>query len=394
MPPKSRRIAVILPIEMEFSSRLLEGAVEYARSHRRVRLMEIPYRVDAPNSLRFDAAPPFDAAVVWATTEARWVKSLLVRSIPVIATSRDWQAEQVPCIHFDGAAVVEASIEHLAQRSPAVLAHLEFLINGLPLAEERSRQFLDLARRRGFAAESHQIFHLGDAEDAAVTRRSPLQGRAAQRLVAFLRRLPQPAGIWCGEDTLGLRVCEVAESLGLGVPDDIAVLGLGDFRGAASGHPPLSTIPLPAEMIAYHAMGALESCLAGEAALPADLAITPPPVISRESTVGLPDRSPVGKALQLIAARACGGITAREVAAAVEVSPQTLHTFFLKRIGRTPGEEIRRVRVAAAKRLLNDSRLSIGEVAEQCGFVQPGKFTSFFRRETGTSPRDFRQGLA
>jgi LacI family transcriptional regulator len=390
---KPHTLAIILPIELEFSARLLEGAVDYAKAHRRVRLVEIPYRVDAPNSLRFDGTPSFDAALIWATTEARWVKTLLADSVPVIATSRDWLAEEVPCIHFDGAAVVEEAVEHLAQRRPAVLAHLEFLINGHPLAEERNQQFLDLARRRGLPAASHPIFQLGDAEDSAVARRSPLQGRAAQRLAAFLRRLPRPAGVWCGEDMLGLRVCEVAESLGLGVPDDVAVLGLGDFRGAASGHPPLSTIPLPAEMLGYLACERLDVCLAGKSELPARTAIKPPPVIIRESTAGLTDRDPVGKALALIADGAREGMTAREVASAVGLSPQTLHARFIERIGRTPGEEIRRVRVANAKRLLADSRLSIGEVAERCGFAQQSKFSSFFRRETGTSPRDFRQGL-
>ncbi|MFN0128701.1 MAG: helix-turn-helix domain-containing protein [Verrucomicrobiales bacterium] len=56
-----------------------------------------------------------------------------------------------------------------------------------------------------------------------------------------------------------------------------------------------------------------------------------------------------------------------------------------------PGEPIRRVRIVAAKRHLTDPRLSIARVAHLCGFDQQSKFSNFFRRETGLSPRTWRR---
>ena len=50
--------------------------------------------------------------------------------------------------------------------------------------------------------------------------------------------------------------------------------------------------------------------------------------------------------------------------------------------GRPPGGEIRRGRLASAKRLLADPRLSVGEVAQRCGFGQQSKFSNFFRRQS------------
>jgi AraC-like DNA-binding protein len=277
MPSTSHRIAVILPAELELSGRLLEGAVEYAKAHRRVSLVELPYQGNDPNALRFDAVPPFDAALVGATKRAQWMETLISRRVPLVSASGDWAEENVPSIYFDGPSIVRTAVEHLARRAPATLAHLEFVFEGSPLAEGRNRRFRDLAERRGIPATRYQIFTTGDWADSAVARRSPLQGEVAEHLIV------------------------------------------------------------------------------------------------------------------LIAERACEGLAANEVAVAVGLSPQTLHARFIERIGRTPGEEIRRVRVATAKRLLADPRLSIGEVAERCGYGQQGKFSNFFRRETGCSPREFRQ---
>ena len=391
MPPKSHRIAVILPMELELSDRLLQGALDYAKSHRRVSLVELPYRVDAPNSLRFGNPAPFDAAVVAATKKVRWMETLLASRIPLISACGDWANEPVSSIYFDGPAISRAVVEHLAMRAPAVLAHIEFIIDGHPLAEGRHRRIKELAEPRGIPVTRHQIFSVTDKADTAVARRSPLGEEVAGRLKEFLQSLPLPAGIWCNDDTLAMRVCEAAEALGMRIPDDLAVLGLGDLRGAASGRPALSSIPLPGEMLGYRAFEALDACLRGEAELPAQISIAPPPVIERESTAGVTGGGPVSKALALIADRGASGLTARGLAAAVRVSPQTLHARFVERIGRTPGEEIRRVRVATAKRLLADPRLSISEVAQRCGFEQQSKFSNFFRREAGMSPRDFRQ---
>ena len=72
-------------------------------------------------------------------------------------------------------------------------------------------------------------------------------------------------------------------------------------------------------------------------------------------------------------------------------STQTLHARCIERTGHTPGELIKREKIATAKRLLSDPRLSIGQIAERCGYEQQSNFSNFFRRETGLSPRAWRQ---
>ncbi|MFH8366150.1 AraC family transcriptional regulator [Streptomyces sp. NPDC018031] len=81
----------------------------------------------------------------------------------------------------------------------------------------------------------------------------------------------------------------------------------------------------------------------------------------------------------------------RDCAALLGVSAGRLHQAVKEATGRTPGGMIRQARVLEAKRLLAGTGLSVGQVARQTGFADPAYFCRFFRRETGSSPGDFRR---
>jgi AraC-like DNA-binding protein len=47
-------------------------------------------------------------------------------------------------------------------------------------------------------------------------------------------------------------------------------------------------------------------------------------------------------------------------------------------------------RIDAARRLLSDPQLQIKEIAAEMGFSSEFYFSTYFRRETGMSPSEFR----
>ncbi len=393
MPSRAHRIAVITPLELEYSGRLLEGVVQYAHRHPHITVLDMPYAVDAPNHLRLRAPWPFDAAVVWATHEARWVEQLRAAGIPLMSCSSDLPVDQVPCTSFSSGDVVAAALDHLQGRQPAVVVNLEFRIAGVPAKEARTQLFAAAARARRLDCRIVQVFRRDGKDDTPAARRLPLAAGAARRLHSLLRSLPRPAAIWCGDDVLAAKVCDAAGQLGLRVPEDIAVLGLGDFRIASIHRPRVSTIPLPGEHIGYRAVDALCRHLKNHKPLARYTAVPPPPVISRESTGSHGDaRDPVSRARAFLSRHGAEGPSVPELAAAAGLTPQSLHDLFVRKLGHPPGEAIRRARLDAAKRHLADPRLSIARVAHLCGFNQQSKFASFFRRGTGESPRTWRQG--
>jgi AraC-like DNA-binding protein len=62
----------------------------------------------------------------------------------------------------------------------------------------------------------------------------------------------------------------------------------------------------------------------------------------------------------------------------------------LRAAGLTYSELVRRVRCAAAQRMLKGRRPSIGEIALALGYSDHAHFTRAFQRWTGLTPREFR----
>lgn len=81
-----------------------------------------------------------------------------------------------------------------------------------------------------------------------------------------------------------------------------------------------------------------------------------------------------------------GGL-AREVA----VHPVTLARAFRRTYGCSVGEYLRRLRIVQAARRLEDSDLSLAEIALAAGFVDQSHFSNVFKQQTGFSPSAFRR---
>jgi len=75
---------------------------------------------------------------------------------------------------------------------------------------------------------------------------------------------------------------------------------------------------------------------------------------------------------------------------ALQVSMGHLSRSFAATVGRTFREELRRVRIEAACRLLRGTDLKISVIAHRVGLRDPSQFASDFRRETGVTPGAYR----
>jgi PAS domain S-box-containing protein len=71
------------------------------------------------------------------------------------------------------------------------------------------------------------------------------------------------------------------------------------------------------------------------------------------------------------------------------VSHQRLTRLVKRLFGLTPGQLITKTRIAAGSRLLLDSKLSVAEVAQACGYYDQSAFTRAFRSATGFTPTEF-----
>ncbi|WP_016906543.1 helix-turn-helix transcriptional regulator [Streptomyces xiaopingdaonensis] len=78
-------------------------------------------------------------------------------------------------------------------------------------------------------------------------------------------------------------------------------------------------------------------------------------------------------------------------AAKLGVSVGHLNACVREATGRTPGQLLRQAQTLEAKRLLTSTDLTVARVAHEVGFSDAAYFCRFFRRETGTTPGEFRR---
>ena len=72
------------------------------------------------------------------------------------------------------------------------------------------------------------------------------------------------------------------------------------------------------------------------------------------------------------------------------MSPRNFFRVFVREVGMTPGRFVERVRVEAARRLLEETSRGIPEVAAACGFGSPETMRIAFRRALGVNPQGYR----
>ena len=80
------------------------------------------------------------------------------------------------------------------------------------------------------------------------------------------------------------------------------------------------------------------------------------------------------------------------IAAGLGVSQRLLESRFRKDLGLSPRQVYRRIRLAAARRYVEQTALSVAEIALRCGYGDPSAMTRAFRAEFGAPPRAFRAG--
>lgn len=381
------RIGALLPIGPEYSGRLLEGALAYALECADVEVLDLGYLRDGPAG-----APPavqeVHGLLVWLRQNDEWAGELIRRGIVVVNASADRPAVEVPRVVFDRASVVRQAIDHLDRLDRRQYLFVGCAISPVEALGDRVRMFVDGFLERGRRVD---VLELGVA--GGIENRTVVLSFAQQRtLIRKLRQLKGPAAIWCEDDFVARIVCDTAAEIGLAVPGDVAVLGLGDYRVSRAGRPLLSTIPAPGQLIGRRAVERVVAILRGQAAPAESLLVPFPAVVIRDSTEHFAlEETAYHRVLTMIHQHACEGLRVQDLLPSVPHSQRTFTRRFRELHGRTPGEMIREVRVGRAKQYLRDSALSVGRIAELCGFEESGKFSYFFKRETGMTPGGFRR---
>ncbi len=211
-------------------------------------------------------------------------------------------------------------------------------------------------------------------------------------LMRWLRGLPKPVGVRAFDDKLGERVLTACRWAGLAVPEQVAVLGIGDDELMCEvSWPSLSSVSFPTSRLGYEAAEMLDRAMDGRGNVEKVRKIDPIGVTVRASTDMLAAQDAlIRAAVRFLRDNAGQAIGVKHVATALGVSRRTLDRRFVATLGRTVHDELTAIRMQIAKRLLTEGVRLVAEIADTCGYATAASFSRAFREETGCWPTEYR----
>jgi len=106
------------------------------------------------------------------------------------------------------------------------------------------------------------------------------------------------------------------------------------------------------------------------------------------------DREPLRELQSWIVEHPNANLCVETLARRVAMSPRNFFRVFVRELGMTPGRFVERVRVEAARRMLEETSRGVHDVAAACGFGSPETMRIAFRRMLGVSPKRYRSGFS
>lgn len=375
-------VALLVDTATGWGRRLIQGVHNYVQKHRPWRL-----RVEARGQHESFRLPPgwTGDGVIARVNSPQLLRHLKETDAPVVNVSGIELSENpFPTVALDPVASVRLALDHFVERGFEHFAYCG--PPALPYVEEHRRAFESQVDALGKRCHVHHPRRRGGARSYEAQM---------EHLADWLESLPRPVAVLCWATQRGHEVVEACNARGLDVPADVAVLcGDDDDLLNELATPPLSGILVPSEQIGYEAAAMLDAIMSGEPCETDRLLLDPTAVETRQSTDTLAIGDPeIADAVRFIRENWASPIQVADILRRLPVSRRSLERRFVRYLGRSPSEEIRRVRLERAVPLLANTDLSMAEVATRSGLGSPQYLARIFRRKYGVTPIEYRRRL-
>jgi LacI family transcriptional regulator len=320
------------------------------------------------------------------------VKMLKGRGIPYVRVgcfpSFYYEKTNAPSVAIDHAKCGNLAATFFAERG---FNHLAY-IGSIPMVDgqELYETFKQSAKSMGCKTHLFQV-DVGTSE--STSEREDFLWQSGKRITDWLATLPKPVGLLTYSDNLAARYVAYCQNAGLDVPNDVAILGIGNstFLCEAAGVT-ISSIDLPWSTMWIESLKLLNSLYKGKTVETKPHFIPPSYVSERESTEVLAIDDPiVKKGVQFIWENYSNDIGVDDLVKSMGVSRRTLQRTFQDCLGRGVNEEIRKKRLDVAKRLLVNTNKVIADIAKKCGYNTSSYFHKAFVKSFGCTPLEYRK---
>jgi LacI family transcriptional regulator len=212
------------------------------------------------------------ASVQWTVESFRHIEE---QQRPYVLVDRRFKGLAANFVGTDDFAVGRIATEHLLENGCRCLAYIggEYVSPAL----DRLEGYRLALAGAGFPAPEQYIICRSHGDDSA-----DLTGYKAMQ--DLLRMLPRPDGVVCHNDPIALGAMNAILEAGLNIPQDIALIGAGNVRYAASLRVPLSSIDQDSEGLGARAAELALALVQSKGALRPKQIVLQPRLVARESS--------------------------------------------------------------------------------------------------------------
>jgi len=381
-PRRSLRVALLIETTRTYTRELLAGVRRYVAAHG-------PWSCFLELRALESGPPPWlknwDGDGILTRTFTQEMADVIASTkLPAVELRATFLTSNLPFMGMDNRLIGQMVAEHFFNRGYRNFAAYSLHTERFFL--ERMENFVTTVESRGCNCSllpETVSDHSADWE----------QGQA--RLVAWLKTLPKPVGIFAANDQLGVRVLDACQRAGIAVPEEVAVVGAENEETLCSfASPPLTSVRFDGETVGYHAAELLVRIIRGGRQPPTETVFPPKGIVVRTSSDDfvINDRL-VAHAARMIRENARLGINVDDLCRKLNASRSTLDRRMKAALNRTPKEEILRVRFREVERLLRETDLTIDAIAAQTGFTHSHYLQAAFKEAHGQTPGEFRRSM-
>lgn len=322
--------------------------------------------------------------IIARTASAEMAKTIAATRVPGVELRASKLSHGLPFVGVDNRQMGRLVADHFLASGLSRFA--VFDLDTEAYFEERRDDFLAALAAAGHVCETYRVAGQGER---------PADWERQQAAIAsWVAELPKPVGILACTDQLGFWLLDACRRAGVAVPEEVAVVAAeNDETLCTMASPPLSSVAYDGERIGYEAAALLDRLMRGEPSPAAPMLIPPKGLVVRQSSDVVAVEDPqVAAALRYIREHACHGIGVIDVVKHAGLSRTLLERRMREAIGRTPGEEIQRVKFGEVRRLLDSTDLALAAIAARSGFEHPQYMAEAFKKHFGMTPGRYREG--
>lgn len=377
MPRKQKRVLLALGW---YDYRLHKGIEKYAQEHH--------WHLHA--DFTREKVVPWgwvgDGILAWLGAGDDLAEFVTGAGLPTVDFSQRRPQLKFPRVLEDHAHAAKIAADHFLTRG---FTHFCFYSDARNWSyDERGHGFVQALAEKGHACHWLRWFE----SPSHTTGRQEWQ-RKRKWLAGEMKKAPKPLAVFAANDTQALDVLESCESVGLQVPEEVAIVGAECYLLAPDAmHTPISSVDTNLESLGYRGAELLDKLMHGGKPPAEPIRVPAAGLVARKSSDILTIEHPgVARSLHFIWEHGHEPICIKDLVGVAAMSRRGLHKAFLEHIGRTPGQELQRVRIERAKKLLSVSNQKIETIAFASGYQSINSFCVAFKRATGMSAKKFRE---